>query len=146
MEVTIRRITPQDKADWLRMRRGVWPEAPDEYLDYDMDDVLSNDRYAVFFAVSGEAPVGMIEVNLRESAEGCFSSPVGYIEAWFVDENLRGGGIAGLLITAAENWARGMGCSDMASDTWLENETSIRAHAKQGYVEVERLVHFVKRL
>jgi aminoglycoside 6'-N-acetyltransferase I len=71
---------------------------------------------------------------------------VGYIEAWFVDENLRGGGIAGLLITAAENWARGMGCSDMASDTWLENETSIRAHAKQGYVEVERLVHFVKRL
>ena len=128
------------------MRKGVWPEAPDEYLDYDMDDVLSSDRYAVFFAVSGEVPVGMIEAHLRESAEGCFSSPVGYIEAWFVDENLRGKGVAGALTDAAEDWARGKGCTDMASDTWLDNEASIRAHAKMGYTEVERLVHFVKQL
>jgi aminoglycoside 6'-N-acetyltransferase I len=146
MEIAIRRITPQDKAEWLRMRKGIWLEAPDEYLDYDMDDVLASDRYAVFFAVSGDTPVGMIEVRLRESAEGCFSNPVGYLEAWFVDENLRGKGIAGALTDAAENWARSKGCTDMASDTWLENETSIRAHAKMGYVEVERLVHFVKRL
>ena len=34
----------------------------------------------------------------------------------------------------------------MASDTWLDNEASIRAHVKMGYVEVERLVHFVKKL
>jgi len=146
MEITIRRITQEDKTEWLRMRKGVWPEAPDEYLDYDMDDVLSSDRYAVFFAVSGEVPVGMIEARLRESAEGCFSSPVGYIEAWFVDENLRGKGVAGALTDAAEDWARGKGCTDMASDTWLDNEASIRAHAKIGYAEVERLVHFVKQL
>ena len=146
MEITIRRIAQKDKTEWLRMRKGVWPEAPDEYLNYDMDVVLSSDRYAVFFAVLGEVPVGMIEVHLRESAEGCFSSPVGYIESWFVDENLRGKGIAGLLTDAAENWARSKGCTDMASDTWLENETSIRAHAKMGYVEIERLVHFVKQL
>jgi aminoglycoside 6'-N-acetyltransferase I len=146
MEVSIRRVTQEDKAEWLRMRKGVWPEAPDEYLDYDMDDVLSSDRNAVFFALFGDTPVGMIEVHLRESAEGCFSSPVGYIEAWFVDESLRGKGIAGALTDAAENWARGKGCTDMASDTWLENGVSIRAHAKMGYSEVERLVHFVKQL
>ncbi len=34
----------------------------------------------------------------------------------------------------------------MASDTWLSNEESIRAHLKLGYSEVERLVHFVKRI
>jgi aminoglycoside 6'-N-acetyltransferase I len=146
MEITIRRITQEDKTEWLRMRKGVWPEAPDEYLDYDMDDVLSSDRNAVFFALNGDTPVGMVEVRLRESAEGCFSSPVGYLEAWFVDENLRGKGVAGVLTDAAENWARGKGCTDMASDTWLENGVSIRAHAKMGYSEVERLVHFVKHL
>jgi aminoglycoside 6'-N-acetyltransferase I len=145
-EITIRRVTAEDKSEWLRMRKGIWPEAPDEYLDYDMDDVLSSDRSAVFFALSGGAPVGMIEVRLKESAEGCFTSPVGYLEAWFVDENMRGKGVAGTLIDAAENWARGKGCADMASDTWLENGVSIRAHAKAGYTEVERLVHFVKRL
>ena len=36
--------------------------------------------------------------------------------------------------------------TEMASDTWLENEASIAAHLKLGYEEVERLVHFVKRL
>jgi len=146
MEITIRRVTQEDKAEWLRMRKGIWPEAPDEYLDYDMDDVLSSDRNAVFFALIKGSPVGMIEVRLRESAEGCFSSPVGYLEAWFVNEDLRGKGVAGVLIDAAENWARGKGCTDMASDTWLENGVSIRAHAKMGYSEAERLVHFVKQL
>jgi aminoglycoside 6'-N-acetyltransferase I len=146
MKIAIRRATQDNKAEWLRMRKGVWPEAPDEYLDYDMDDVLSSNRNAVFFALIEGVPVGMIEAHLRESAEGCFSSPVGYIEAWFVDENLRGKGIAGALTDAAENWAREKGCTDMASDTWLDNAASIRAHAKMGYTEVERLVHFVKQL
>jgi aminoglycoside 6'-N-acetyltransferase I len=146
MEITIRPVTQEDKTEWLRMRKGIWPEAPDEYLDYDMDDVLSSDRNAVFFALLEGYPVGMIEVHLKESAEGCFSSPVGYLEAWFVNEDMRGKGAAGALIDAAENWARTKGCRDMASDTWLENAVSIRAHAKMGYSEVERLVHFVKQL
>jgi len=146
MDISIRRATREDKAEWLRMRKGVWPEAPDDYLDYDMDDVLSSDKDAVFFALIEGAPVGMIEAHLRESAEGCFSSPVGYIEAWFVDENFRGTGVAGKLTQAAEDWARGKGCTDMASDTWLDNEASIRAHVKLGYIEGERLVHFVKKL
>lgn len=146
VDIAIRQITREDKAEWLRMRKGVWPEAPDEYLDYDMDDVLSSNGNIVFFALDGDTPVGMIEVHLRESAEGCFSTPVGYLEAWFVDERLRGKGVAGALTAAAEDWARANGCKEMASDTWLENEASIRAHAKMGYAEVERLVHFVKQL
>jgi aminoglycoside 6'-N-acetyltransferase I len=146
MEITIRRITSQDKAEWLRMRRGIWPEAPDEYLDYDMNDVLSSENNAVFFALVESVPVGMIEVRTRETAEGCFSNPVGYLEAWFVDESLRGKGVAGALTQAAENWAREKGCTEMASDTWLDNHASIRAHAKMGYYEAERLVHFVKKL
>ena len=146
MDITIRRITWEDKSEWLRMRKGVWPEASDDYLDYDMDDVLSSDRNIVFFALGEGIPIGMIEAHLRESAEGCFSTPVGYIEAWFVDEEFRGKGVAGILTDAAENWAREKACKEMASDTWLENEPSIRAHTKLGYAEVERLVHFVKQL
>ena len=59
---------------------------------------------------------------------------------------VRGKGIAGALTQAAEGWARERGCTEMASDTWLDNEASIRAHLKLGYLEVERLVHFVKPL
>ena len=88
----------------------------------------------------------MIEARIREYGEGCETSPVGYIEGWFVHEKFRGSGVAGILTNAAENWAREKGCTEMGSDTWLDNETSIRAHVKLGYVEVERLVHFVKQL
>jgi aminoglycoside 6'-N-acetyltransferase I len=50
------------------------------------------------------------------------------------------------LTQSAEGWARDQVCTEMASDTWLDNDASIRAHKKLGYHEVERLVHFVKQL
>lgn len=146
MEIVIRRATLDDKAEWFNMRKGIWPDAPDEYLDFDMDDILASGNDAVFFALLDGRPVGMIETRIREYGEGCETSPVGYIEGWFVYPELRGQGIAGALTQAAEDWARGKGCTEMASDTWLDNEVSIRAHVKLGYYEVERLVHFVKQL
>lgn len=143
----IRRATYEDKSDWLRMRQGLWPEAPIEYLRFDMDDRLADPDYAVFIASSEDARVvAFIEAGLRGYGEGCETSPVGYIEAWYVDEYSRGQKLGRDLVSAAEGWAREKGCQEMASDTWLENESSIAAHLKLGYYEVERLVHFVKRL
>ena len=146
MEIVIRRVTLEDKAEWFNMRKGIWPEAPDDYMSFDMDDILASDNNTIFFAVVDGRPVGMIEARLREYGEGCETSPVGYIEAWFVYPEMRGRGVAGVLTLAAEDWARSKGCTEMASDTWLDNGSSIRAHLKIGYLEVERLVHFVKRL
>lgn len=146
MEIVIRRVQHEDKNEWFRMRKGIWPEAPDEYLKYDMDDILASEADVVFFALVDGRPVGMIEARIREYGEGCETSPVGYIEGWFIQDDLRGKGIAGLLAQAAENWAREKGCSEMGSDTWLDNEAGIRVHKKLGYYEVERLVHFVKKL
>jgi len=146
MDLMIRRATPEDKAEWFRMRQGVWPDAPDEYLDFDMDDILSSERDAVLMAFHDGQAVGMIEARLREYGEGCETAPVGYIEGWYVNGNLRGQGIGAALVCAAEDWAREKGCTEMASDTWLENDVSITAHLKLGYKEAERLVHFWKRL
>jgi aminoglycoside 6'-N-acetyltransferase I len=147
MSFTIRRATHDDKPEWLRMRHGLWPEAPLEYLARDLDDLLADDDTAIFMAFNENGqPVGFIEASLRSYAEGCESSPVGYIEAWFVGELVRGQSLGRDLVHTAEQWARARGCSEMASDTWLENEGSIAAHQKLGYHEADRLVHFVKRL
>jgi aminoglycoside 6'-N-acetyltransferase I len=146
MNIEVRRVLHADKDLWLQMRKGIWPDAPDEYLSYDLDEILDSEIDAVFMAFVDDQPAGMIEARLRDYGEGCETSPVGYIEAWFVHQSFRGRGIAGVLTDAAEAWAREKGCTEMASDTWLDNETSIRAHVKLGYVEVERLVHFVKQL
>lgn len=147
MSFSIRRATPEDKPAWLRMRQDLWPDAPLEYLDFDLDDRLADSDYAVFVAARPDGElVGFIEAGLRDVGEGCETSPVGYIEAWFVDESMRGQKLGRELVHMAEHWAREKGCSEMASDTWLENEGSIAAHLKLGYAEAERLVHFVKRL
>jgi aminoglycoside 6'-N-acetyltransferase I len=147
MSFTIRRATYEDKPGWLGLRQQLWPDAPVEYLNFDLDKRLSDPDYAVFVAWRDEEGLnGFIEVGLRAHGEGCETSPVGYIEAWYVDEQTRGQKLGRELVYAAEQWAREKGCREMASDTWLENESSIAAHIRLGYAEVERLVHFVKRL
>lgn len=147
MSFSIRRATDEDKPEWLRMRHGLWPDASLEYLALDLDDLLADEDTAVFMAFNeiGQ-PVGFIEVSLRSFAEGCETSPVGYIEAWFVGELVRGQKLGRELVEVAERWAREKGCTEMASDTWLDNEASITAHLHMGFHEADRLVHFVKRL
>lgn len=146
MEFMIRKAVYEDKDEWFKMRKGIWPDVPDSYMQFDMDGILASEEDAVFLAFADERPVGMIEVRLRDYGEGCSSSPVGYIEAWFVYPEFRGGEAAEALVRIAEDWARSKGCTEMASDTWLDNVGSIRAHLKRGYFEVERLVHFMKHL
>ena len=147
MGFTIRRATSEDKSDWVHMRQGLWPEAPLDYLSLDLDELLADDDSAVFVASNADGRlIAFIEVGLRDYAEGCETSPVGYILAWYVDPYVRGQKLGRDLIRAAEQWAREKGCTEMASDTWLDNEASIQAHLKLGYYEIDRLVHFVKRL
>jgi aminoglycoside 6'-N-acetyltransferase I len=147
MSLTIRRATQDDRSGWLKMRQKLWPDAPLEFLNFDLDDKLANPDYIVFVAShEDEDLIGFIEAGLRGYAEGCESSPVGYIEAWYVDEHIRGQNVGSELVHVVEQWAREKGCTEMASDTWLENESSIAAHLRLGYIEWERLVHFVKRL
>ena len=130
------------------MRHLLWPGHTNAELLAEMDEILSRpDEQPVFVAVRPDGWLGVfLEGGTRKYADGCDSSPVGYIEGWYVDEDLRQKGVGGRLVQAMENWARSYGLVEMASDTWLENETSITAHGRLGYVEMERLVHFAKKL
>jgi aminoglycoside 6'-N-acetyltransferase I len=147
METLIRRATLDDKPDWLRMRLLLWIYSTAPEIESELDSILDDPGQAVFIASTFDGRrVGFVEASTRSHGEGCETSPVGYIEGWYVDEDLRGMGIGKRLVETAEEWARSKGYQEMASDTWLENEASIYAHLKMGYWEVERLVHFVKRL
>jgi len=147
MSYDIRRAAAADKPEWVRMRQMLWPDAPVDILEYDLDEILTDPRQEVFIASRADGKlVAFIEASLREYAEGCETSPVGYIEAWYVDETIRGQKLGREMMSAAEEWARKKGCTEMGSDTWLDNEVSIGAHVKMGYREVERLAHFLKKL
>jgi len=132
---------------WLRMRLALWPHYSEIEMRAEMDAWLSEPSNATFIAEDGRKTFcGFIEVGQRKYAEGCKSSPVGYLEGWYVDKHFRGQDVGKMLVMAAEDWAREQGWAEIASDTWLDNETSIRAHLALGYREKDRLVHFSKKL
>jgi aminoglycoside 6'-N-acetyltransferase I len=144
----IRPVQPDDLHEWLRMRRDLWPDGSEQEHLQEMQQYFAPDAADIAFVAvrpSGKL-AGFLEASLRRYADGCSTSPVGYIEGWFVDDNIRRQGIGALLVAAAENWAAAQGCVEMASDCLLDNVTSLAAHLALGYDEAERLIHFRKSI
>lgn len=143
----IRPVEERDSAEWLRMRLTLWPDHTVDEMLTEMASLRADESAATFVADRGDGTLGgFVEAGLRKYAEGCDTSPVGYIEGWYVDADLRAQGLGRALVRAAEDWAIAKGCVEMGSDTWLDNEVSYRAHLAIGYQEAERLIHFNKRL
>ena len=143
----IRPVQPTDRAEWLRMRLNLWGGTAEEHTQ-DLDAYFSSPQDGVTFVVERPAGglCGFVEVSLRNYAEGCTTSPVAYIEGWYVDQDLRRREIG----QPARPSRRGMGeaswAQEIASDTQIDNTVSFHAHTALGYVEVDRIVCFRKRL
>jgi aminoglycoside 6'-N-acetyltransferase I len=50
------------------------------------------------------------------------TSPVAFLEGWYVDPDYRGARVGRRLVEAVEAWAREQGFSELASDALLDNE------------------------
>ena len=146
--LSVRPIAPDDRAEVYRLMHALFPDAGDE-LESEVDAYMSGGvGLAIIFVAerSSGGLGGFIEVGTRNYAEGCASSPVPFVEAWYVDEDLRMQGVGRRLFAAAEDWARAQGFREMASDAEISNEGSIAAHEALGYEEVERIVCFRRSL
>ena len=129
------------------MSVALFPEYGADDLAKGMREFRERSDAEVFVIDRGDGTLaGFVEAGSRPYAEGCNTSPVGYVEAWYVDDDLRRQGYGRALLQAAEDWARSQGSREMASDALLDNETSHRAHEASGYTEVERIVTFRKSL
>jgi len=152
-QICIRRAQLSDREHLVRMRAALWPDSSAEEHDLEVIAILEG-RAAltmpliILIAETGDRRVvGFMEVDLRSHADGCNPAhPVGYIEGWYVAENYRDQGVGKRLVAAAEDWARSHGCVEIASDTWIDNEISQRAHEALGYEVVDRCVHYRKTL
>ena len=143
----VRAYRDSDWSEWLRMSVALFPEESPEDLASGMARFRGSSDGEVFIAERDDgSAAGFVEVGPRGYADGCETSPVGYIEAWYVDPDVRRLGYGRALLEAAENWARSYGYREMASDALLDNEVSHAAHRRAGYDEVERIVQFRKAL
>lgn len=145
--MVIRRAGPGDEALYAELRLELWPDIPASENQTEARQFLANNKLAILIAETprGE-PIGFAEVGLRPYAEGCSTSPVGYLEGWYVRPHARHRGAGRRLMEAAEEWARSQGCTEMGSDTESDNIASEEAHQKLGYTITSRLVTFLKPL
>jgi aminoglycoside 6'-N-acetyltransferase I len=143
----IRRCSTADESEWLRMRRELWPDLSVETHWDEMSGWLARTDGVVLVAPRADGGLcGFAEVGSRSVSDGCSTSPVAYLEGWFVDFDARRQGIGRALVAAAEEWARERGFREFASDAELENLESQKAHRAIGFRETGRLVVFLKVL
>lgn len=152
-DIRIRTAQTFDRGDLVRLRVALWPESSAEEHDREVTSILEGKPLVTLplTILVAEAKdrkvVGFLEVDLRSHADGCNPCrPVGYVEGLYVVEGYRHQGIGKKLLGAAEDWARGHGCIEMASDTWIDNDVSQRVHESLGYEVVDRCVHYRKTL
>lgn len=144
----VRRLKETDFADWFRLRRSLWDESTDEEHRAEMRDIIEHDETQLVLVAetSDKRLIGFLEASIRPFVEDCHTDQVGYLEGWYVEPKFRRSGVGKVLVKTAEDWARQRGCLEMASDSEIGNDVSLKAHLNLGYEETSRLVHLRKDL
>jgi aminoglycoside 6'-N-acetyltransferase I len=144
--MVVRPAELEDHEEWLSMRSALWPDCPAaEHVAEVRAYAGAGGRQMAFVAELGSV-CGFVEASLRLNAEGCTTTPVGYLEGIYVMPDKRHRGVGRALVNAAEAWAVSRGCTEMASDCLLENLASERFHRNLGYSVAGRVVHFRRLL
>lgn len=154
--VYIRHAESADAAAWVMLRSALWPDGSADEHAAEVATFFEKPRMgpgampeAVLVAVApgpGSTLVGVAEVSRRAYAEGCETSPVGFLEGWYVVPEYRRQGVGRALVLAAEAWARSQGCREFASDALADNTESAAAHQALGFEEVEVIRCFRKNI
>jgi aminoglycoside 6'-N-acetyltransferase I len=149
----VRLAQQADRDELSRLRAALWPESSAEEHAEELQVILSGKfpgimPMVIYVAEASDGTLaGFLEAGLRSHADGCDAAhAVGYVEGWCVREDLRRQRIGAELLRAAEDWARGQGCQEMASDTQLDNAASQCAHEALGFEIAERSVLYRKTL
>lgn len=145
--MVIREIVESDRSQWVQLREALWPGS---LADHDEETRTFFEKRlktpVVFVAEAKDRLVGFLELDFRKYAPGCTSSPVAFIEGWYVEPASQGQGVGRALIDAAEAYARAAGHHEIASDADIENVEGIAAHIAVGFEEIERIVCFRRSL
>jgi aminoglycoside 6'-N-acetyltransferase I len=148
--VRVRHAQPEDARGWASLRSALWPDQPlPELLDEAEAFFSGGDARLAAVLVAEkvrEGLVGFAELSLRPYAEDCRTSPVAFLEGWYVTPAMRHQGVGRALVRAAEEWGRAQGCREFGSDTQFDNHTSIAAHLALGFDDAGALRSFRKDL
>ena len=149
VRVMVRPVTRADLEILRDLRCDLWPEGSAEEHRRELEgffDGRARELQAILVAERNGEPVGFCELSVRPHAEGCSTDRVAYLEGWYVTPDARRHGVGRSLVGAAEAWGRHRGCSELASDTAVDNRVGTAAHLGSGFEEVGLVRCFRKKL
>lgn len=136
---------PVDAEDpeWLSLRCELWPDGPVSEHRSDMCDVLARGHRVLLAVADDGSTIGFVEASKRvDYVNGTNSSPVVFLEGLYVEPASRRKGVARALVAEVVRWAEDEGCSEIASDSPVENVAAHAMHRALGFEEMERVVYF----
>lgn len=146
MEVTIKQATDADIPYWLELRKQLWqPDEVDDFIE-EIREILGSARQTAFIVWVDSSPSGFAEISIREYADGCKTSNVGYLEGIYIKPSCRKKGISRLLFKKSQEWFLSKGCCEIASDAEIDNYISIKMHEALGFQSLKPIIQFTRVL
>ena len=149
----IRKAAKTDMVSVAEMAVMMWDSHSVEELKGEFEQEIENKDCVMYIYCIDNIPIGFAQCGLRHDyVEGTDTSPVGYLEGIFVEEEYRKRGIAKEMLDACQRWAKEQGCTEFASDCEIDNigsfhfQGSLKFHLKMGFSEANRIICFTKRL
>ena len=141
----ITRATSADALTIAKLAIQMWDNHTLSELEADFAEIIRSDNAACFMKYAEGKPIGFAQCQLRyDYVEGTETSPVGYLEGIFIQQEFRHKGFAKELLQECENWAKEKECSEFASDCEIDNTDSLKFHLAMGFMEANRIICFRK--
>ena len=141
------KATSKDSLALAKMAIKMWSEHSLDELAKEFEETIDCEESAIFMLMVDNQAVGFAQCQLRHDyVEGTDSSPVGYLEGIFLEQEFRHRGHAKKLLAQCEEWAKNKGCTEFASDCESDNDESLKFHINMGFTEVNRIICFKKQL
>lgn len=123
----------------------LWPDQNYEDLKTTFFKILSSEKFRVLLFQLNTEFIAFLYLGIRtDYVEGSDSSPTGYVEGIYVKPEFRRKGISKKMLQVGEQWIKEKGCTQIGSDTYLDNKVSYDFHTRVGFQESGRLIAFIK--
>jgi len=109
------KATSKDSLALAKIAIKMWSEHSLDELAKEFEETIDCEESAIFMLMVDNQAVGFAQCQLRHDyVEGTDSSPVGYLEGIFLEQEFRHRGHAKKLLAQCEEWAKNKGCTEFA--------------------------------
>jgi aminoglycoside 6'-N-acetyltransferase I len=139
----LRSVNRNEFSLWSKYRKSLYSELDDDYDQEEMKNIFDSDSWLCQFVEDNDGKlIGLVELSFRNIADGCLSTPVPYLEGFYLVENKRNKGLGKKIIQLLVDWCKEHGYTELATDTELKNERAQRFYEKLGFKEIDRIVEY----